>query len=232
MAFKKNKKRFDPRYFMNEKMEEPKSQDRTQIPLYDEFDEERQREYLRQKQAAEDRHKEKDVPRGSADVSFELKEGLENITPENLAIVAQAAAIVAGNFAPAVIIGALGMKLKDAIDYLRANSPPEAPPEEELNEVNEPAVFLSQLKAGLQQTGLYSEKDLQDKMAAMANLASPRIVDALQTIADNAQAVGDIHIKLGAKVLSDERVDKLEPGTANLFRILKVLGKYRREWDR
>ena len=54
----------------------------------------------------------------------------------------------------------------------------------------------------------------------------------LQTIADNSQAVGDIHVKLGAKVLSDERIDKLEPETANLFKILKVLGKYRREWDR
>ena len=137
--YRKNKKRFDPRYFMNEKMEEPiveepKSQDRTQIPLYDEFDEERQREYLRKKQAAEDRHKEKDVPRGSADVSFELKEGLENITPENIAIIVQAALQVGHNFAPAILIGALGMKLKDAIEYLKKQKPESYEDEEKWEE--------------------------------------------------------------------------------------------------
>ena len=137
--YRKNKKRFDPRYFMNEKMEEPiveepKSQDRTQIPLYDEFDEERQREYLRQKQAAEDRHKEKDVPRGSADVSFELKEGLENITPENIEIVATALAQIFANFSPAILIAILGQQAYDAIKVATAPSTV-APPEVNDDEV-------------------------------------------------------------------------------------------------
>ena len=238
MAIRKNKKRFDPRYFMDERTETPLNEEKGERPSLriPASNPAADRWHREQAEAAREEEEKKKREAGPIDDNAgrygQIPEGLENITPENLAIVAQAVLQIGHNFAPALLIGALGMKLKDAIDYLRANSPPEAPPEEELNEVNEPAVFLSQLKAELQQTGLYSEKDLQDKIDAMANLASPKIVDALQTIADNAQAVGDIHIKLGAKVLSDERVDKLEPGTANLFRILKVLGKYRREWDR
>jgi len=82
------------------------------------------------------------------------------------------------------------------------------------------------------QTGWYTEEELQSRISAMAELMSPQVVAALETIANNSQAVGDIHMKLGAKALSDGRIDKLEPSTRNLLRILKVLGKYQSEWDR
>jgi len=228
MAIKKNKKRFDPRYFMDEKLEEQREQLRAPA-----FDPREQARWEEEEQRKKEKEEEKDTPRGSEDVNYSLKsEGIENITPENLAIVAQAVLQIGHNFAPAVLIGALGMKLKDAIDYLRANSPPEAPPEAELNEVNEPAVFLSQIQAVMAQTGWYTEEELQSRISAMAELMSPQVVKALETIANNSQAVGDIHMKLGAKALSDGRIDKLEPSTKNLLRILKVLGKYQNEWDR
>jgi len=145
-------------------------------------------------------------------------------------------------------IGGLGIIIKDAIDYLK--NTPESNHEDavqhavqkaahgssedsnELNEVNEPAVFLSQIQAGMAQTGWYTEEELQSRISAMAELMSPQVVRALETIANNSQAVGDIHMKLGAKALSDGRIDKLEPSTKNLLRILKVLGKYQSEWDR
>jgi len=236
MAIKKNKKRFDPRYFMDEKTENSLNEEKSKrpglrIPASNPAADKWHRE---QADAAEE--KEKERKEGPIDNNVgrygQIPEGIENITPENLATVVQAVLQIGQNFAPAVLMGALGMKLKDAIDYLRANSPPEAPPKEELNEINEPAVFLSQIQAAMAQTGWYTEEELQSRISAMAELMSPQVVKALETIANNSQAVGDIHMKLGAKALSDGRIDKLEPSTRNLLRILKVLGKYQSEWDR
>jgi len=215
MAIKKNKKRFDPRYFMDERLEEQREQ--LPVPLPDPREQAQWEEGQRRKE----------------DVDYSLKkEGIENITPENLAIVVRAVLQIGQNFAPAVLMGALGMKLQDAIDYLRANSAPEAPPKEELNEINEPAIFLSHIQAAMAQTGWYTEEELQSRILGMAELMTPQVIAALETIANNSQAVGDIHMKLGAKGLSDGRIDKLEPSTKNLLRILKVLGKYQSEWDR
>lgn len=238
MAIRKNKKRFDPRYFMDERTETPLNEGKAERPSLriPASNPAADRWHREQAEAAREEEEKKKREAGPIDDNAgrygQIPEGLENVTPENLAIVAQAAAIVAGNFAPAVILGALGMKLKDAIDYLRANSPPEAPPEEELNEVNEPTVFLSQLKAKMEQEGLYSEEDLQNKISAMAELMSPNVIDAMQIVVNNAQAVGDIHMKMGATLLSDKNIGRLEPETKTLLRILKVLGKYQREWDR
>tara|TARA_Y100001973_G_C5198086_1_gene335704 strand:+ start:2089 stop:2820 length:732 start_codon:yes stop_codon:yes gene_type:complete len=230
MAIRKNKKRFDPRYFMDEKMEEPTLKEGRELyaPQYDPHEQKRWEEEQERK---EKKDKKKDVPRGSEEINYSLEEGLENVTPENLAIVAQAAAIVAGNFAPAVIIGAIGMKLKDAIDYLRANSSQEEAPSEELNELNEPMVFLDQLQGALAASGYYSEQELEKKIHAMAELVSPDVVAAMDAIKRNSVTIGDLHTKLGGTILRDENIEKLEPGTANLFTILKVLGKYRTEWD-
>jgi hypothetical protein len=57
----------------------------------------------------------------------EISEGIENITPENMAIVFQALGQMAGNFAQPVITAALAMPLMDAIKYLRDNKPPKPP---------------------------------------------------------------------------------------------------------
>ena len=65
----------------------------------------------------------------------------------------------------------------------------------------------------------------------MAELVSPDVVAAMDAIKKNSVTIGDLHTKLGGTILRDENIEKLEPGTANLFTILKVLGKYRTEWD-
>ena len=63
----------------------------------------------------------------SVEAEGEISEGIENITPENLAIAFQALGQMAGNFAPSVIAAALAMPLMDAIKYLRDNEPPKPP---------------------------------------------------------------------------------------------------------
>ena len=69
---------------------------------------------------------ESDVTEDDADMG-DISEGIENITPENLAIVFQALGQMADNFAPSVISAALAMPLMDAIKYLRDNQPPKPP---------------------------------------------------------------------------------------------------------
>ena len=140
MAFKKNKRRFDPRYFMDEKTEEPLKESGKRPSLrIPGTDPAADRWHSEQEQAARDKEEEKRKASGPIDDNAgrygQIPEGLENVTPENLAIVAQAAAVVTGNFAPALIIAALGMKLKEAVEFLWKESgnigrPPEVGPED------------------------------------------------------------------------------------------------------
>ena len=244
MAIKKNKKRFDPRYFMDEKLEEQREQ--LHAP---EFDPREQAEWEEKQREEKEKKKKKDVPRGSADINFTMKEDLSHLAdPAVWEALGQGLAKMAEIWVP--MIGMAGFAVvasnafeflkggdsaEDAVDKAVQNAKQEAEKgasKEELNEVNEPAVFLSQIQAVMAQTGWYTEEELQSRISAMAELMSPQVVAALETIANNSQAVGDIHMKLGAKALSDGRIDKLEPSTRNLLRILKVLGKYQSEWDR
>ena len=131
MAFKKNKRRFDPRYFMNEKMEEPiveEPQERVQIPLYDDYDDAKQEEYLRQRKAIQDRGREKkDVPRGSADVSFELREDLSHLAdPATWNILALAAGKMFSIWAPVFGIAGFVAVIRDALEFLKDNPKPSA----------------------------------------------------------------------------------------------------------
>ena len=129
--YRKNKKRFDPRYFMNEKMEEPiveEPQERVQIPLYDDYDDAKQKEYLRQKKAAADRARdEKDVPRGSTDVSFELREDLSHLAdPATWNILALAAGKMFSIWAPVFGIAGFVAVIRDALEFLKDNPKPGA----------------------------------------------------------------------------------------------------------
>ena len=90
MARRKNTRRFDPRYFMDEKtdaVEEPLKEIRYQPVKHQDAwtpeDERRQKEWEEKQKRIK---KEKDAPRGSADINYSLEEGLENVTPENIAI--------------------------------------------------------------------------------------------------------------------------------------------------
>lgn len=245
MAIRKNKKRFDPRYFMDERMEESstiKEARELHAPRYDPSEQARwEQEQERKKKEKE----EKDVPRGSEDVDYSLEEGdLSHLAdPAVWEALGQGLAHLAKIWVPLIGTAGFAIVAKDAIEYLKGGSKledalqqaaakAESGQEEELNEVNEPTVFLSQLKARMEQEGLYSEEDLQNKISAMAELMSPNVIDAMQIVANNAQAVGDIHMKMGATLLSDKNIGRLEPETKTLLRILKVLGKYQREWDR
>ncbi len=258
MAIKKNKKRFDPRYFMDEKTEQPINESRQIEKTID--DSGARAEYLRRKREEAEREKatrrSKEGPvdnnvvrHTTADhsVDHSLEEGdLSHLAdPAVWEALGQGLAHLAKTWIPLIGTAGFAVVAKDAIEYLRSGSKPEDALQqavskaeagqeggEELNEVNEPAVFLSQIQAVMAQTGWYTEEELQSRISAMAELMSPQVVKALETIANNSQAVGDIHIKLGAKALSDGRIDKLEPSTKNLLRILKVLGKYQKEWDR
>lgn len=258
MAIKKNKKRFDPRYFMDEKTEQPINESRQIEKTID--DSGARDEYLRRKHEEAEREKatrrSKEGPvdnnvvrHTTADhsVDHSLEEGdLSHLAdPAVWEALGQGLAHLAKIWIPLIGTAGFAVVAKDAIEYLRGGSKPEDALQqavskaeagrergEELNEVNEPAVFLSQIQAVMAQTGWYTEEELQSRISAMAELMSPQVVKALETIANNSQAVGDIHMKLGAKALSDGRIDKLEPSTKNLLRILKVLGKYQNEWDR
>mgnify|MGYP003672023753 CR=1 FL=1 len=245
MAFKKNKKRFDPRYFMDEKTEElktieegrsklpvpPCAPKRLPAPAYDPAEQAQWEERRRKEKAEGERNINNNVGRYG-----QIPEGIENITPENIEIVVNAALQIGHNFAGPVLIGALGMTLQNAIEYLKGKEAPSAPPQEDqgINETNYPTVFLDNLKSSLRNDPSYKPEDLDKKIGAMGELMTPQVISALQIIADNADAVGDIHMKIGALALIDNRQNMSDGPTAaelNLFRILKVLGKYRKEWE-
>ena len=244
MAIRKNKKRFDPRYFMDEKMEEPTLKEGRELhaPQYDPRE---QKKWEEEQKRKEKEDKEKDVPRGSADIDFTMQEDLSHLAdPAVWEALGLAAAKMASIWVPLLGIGGLGIIIKDAIDYLK-NTPESSHEDavqhavqqaksgssEKLNELNEPMVFLDQLQGALAASGYYSEQELEKKIQAMAELVSPDVVAAMDAIKRNSVTIGDLHTKLGGTILRDENIEKLEPGTANLFTILKVLGKYRTEWD-
>lgn len=257
MAIRKNKKRFDPRYFMDEKMEEPLNESNRKGLTIDNSG--AKKKYYQDQEDQEDKERRKKSKRdygnieGNVDrhttadhsVNHSLEEGdLSHLAdPAVWEALGQGLAHLAKIWVPLIGTAGFAIVAKDAIEYLKGGSKledalqqaaakAESGQEEELNEINEPTVFLSQLKARMEQEGYYSEEDLQNKISAMAELMSPNVIDAMQIVANNSQAVGDIHMKMGATLLSDKNIGRLEPETKTLLRILKVLGKYQREWDR
>ena len=229
MAIRKNKKRFDPRYFMDERTETPLNEEKGErpslrIPASNPAADKWHRE---QAEAAREEEERKKRDAGPIDDNAgrygQIPEGLENVTPENLAIVAQAAAIVAGNFAPAVILGALGLKLKDAIDYLRANSEPATPPEEDLeeNSAGWAGAAVDQLRGSARPQG--SADEAAKRLYSL--VGDQKMHDALQTIKDNFPSLGDVK-KLEPMTDSEFADDKLR----NAIKILTVLGKRIEEW--
>ena len=248
MAFKKNKKRFDPRYFMDEKTEELKTieEGRSKLPVppcapkrlpAPAYDPAEQAQWERRRKEEEEKAEGERNINNNVGRYGQIPEGIENITPENIEIVAQAVLQIGYNFTGPVLIGALGMTLQNAIEYLKGKGgAPSAPPQEDqgINETNYPTVFLDNLKSSLRNDPSYKPEDLDKKIGAMGELMTPQVISALQIIADNADAVGDIHMKIGALALIDNRQNMPDGPTddeKNLFRILKVLGKYRKEWE-
>tara|TARA_R110002020_G_scaffold115468_2_gene265404 strand:+ start:209 stop:556 length:348 start_codon:yes stop_codon:yes gene_type:complete len=57
----------------------------------------------------------------------EISEGIENITPENIAIIVQALGMIVGNLSPALLIGILGKTAYDAIKAATGEMPPKPP---------------------------------------------------------------------------------------------------------
>tara|TARA_R110000824_G_C15064128_1_gene662722 strand:+ start:134 stop:835 length:702 start_codon:yes stop_codon:yes gene_type:complete len=217
MAFKKNKRRFDPRYFMDEKTEEPLKESGKRPSLrIPGTDPAADRWHSEQEQAARDKEEEKRKASGPIDDNAgrygQVPEGLENVTPENIEIVARAFAQIFANFSPAVLIAMLGQQAYDAIKVATAPSTV-APPEEELDEILDVATAgLSGLDQGAG-AGLYS-------------LVDDRIKRSLQKIKDNAVHLGDVHL---LKNLVRNREDITEE-QKNLIRILDVLGKTQKQW--
>ena len=124
MAIRKNVKRIDPRYFMDEKMEDPLNENnadrgRQQIPLrspgWTEEDERRQKQY--------DKKKNKNPQpgsRGSADIDFTMQEDLSHLAdPAVWGALVQAGWKLASIWGPMVGIAGFGIIIKDAIEYLK-----------------------------------------------------------------------------------------------------------------
>lgn len=61
----------------------------------------------------------------------EVSEGIENITPENIAIIMQALAMIVGKLSPSLLIGVLGKTAYEAIKAATGEMPPEKPSEED-----------------------------------------------------------------------------------------------------
>ena len=126
MAIRKNKKFIDPRYFMDEKTEtineawdsagkwKSRYSDGRSKSSDAEPETDSDRKARRAKEAREDARRREDGLPPIKSKYFEenvgeedLEEGFENVTPENIQIVADAFKQVAINFAPAIIIPAL-----------------------------------------------------------------------------------------------------------------------------
>lgn len=234
MAIRKNKKRFDPRYFMDEKMEEPLNEGREERPA------------IRisvpkpppPKKPKKRKDKQDKIYNNAGDftsvdhsIDHSLEEGLENVTPENLAIVAQAAAIVAGNFAPAVILGALGMKLKEAVDFLwRESGKPGDPPnvdEKDLEEsVGLAGSAVDQMRAQAAQQG--SPKAAQEAARRLYSLVgTQQMHDALWTVRENFPSLGDVNRMKNDKLMGSEFASE---ELKNAIRILVLLGENLDKW--
>ena len=240
MPIRKNKKRFDPRYFMDEKMEAPLKENRykRQQPAvrkhkWDEEDERRQKEWEKKQKRIKD---EKDTPRGSADINYSLEEGdLSHLAdPAVWEALGLGAAKMASIWVPLLGVGGLAVIIKDAIDYLKRS--PESSHDDALqyavdkaaseNELEESlgmtGAKISQMKAGAQPPGSY------DEAASMLYelIGSKYVPEALMKIKQNASALGDVG-KLEGIIGSEFATEEVE----NAIRILKVLGKHQSEWD-
>ena len=60
----------------------------------------------------------------------DVSEGVENITPENIAIIVKALGIIFGNLSPGLLIGLLGKTAYDAIKAATGEMPPESSEED------------------------------------------------------------------------------------------------------
>lgn len=234
MPIRKNKKRFDPRYFMDEKMEEPTLKEGRELyaPQYDPREQERwEKEQKRKKKEKKD----KDVPRGSEEINYSLKEDLSHLAdPAVWEALGLGAAKMASIWVPLLGIGGLAVIIKDAIDYLKKS--PESSHDDALqyavdkaaseNELEEnlgmTGAKISQMKSAAQPPGSY------DDAASMLYelIGSKYVPEALMKVKQNASALGDVG-KLEGIIGSEFATEEIE----NAIRILKVLGKHQSEWD-
>jgi len=242
--YRKNKKRFDPRYFMDEKMEELLNEERGERPSLriPASNPAADRWHREQEESARKEEEEKRKSAGPIDNNAgrigQIPEGLENITPENIAIIVQAALQVGHNFAPAILIGALGMKLKDAIEYLKKQKPESYEDEEEWEEDDRDLLAMQYDADDTQQAWRDSiEEVLQTAMggatgfnqqaaAGLYDLVDPRIEKSMKKIKDNSIHLGDIKL---LKNLVRNREDITEE-QKNLIRILNVLAGTQDQW--
>jgi hypothetical protein len=132
MAFKKNKRRFDPRYFMDEKTEEPLKESgkrpSLRIPGTDPAADRWHRE---QEQAARDKEEEKRKASGPIDDNAgrfgAIPEGLEQLAdPAVWEILALATGKLFSIWAPLFGIAGFAMVMKDALEFLKGNQNPSA----------------------------------------------------------------------------------------------------------
>ena len=231
MAFKKNKKRFDPRYFMDEKTEElktieegrsklpvpPCAPKRLPAPAYDPAEQAQWERRRKEEEEEEERNINNNVGRYG-----QIPEGIENITPENIEIVAQAVRQIGYNFAGPVLIGALGMTLQNAIEYLKGKEAPSAPPQEDQElEETQAALAIDIERGKAMPAGSYDEAAKR----LYALVGTQQMQDALWAIKGNFPNLGDVK-RLEAYSEAEWADDKFK----NAVKILSVLGNTVNEW--
>lgn len=74
---------------------------------------------------SDDEGKEEEEFSLGADIG-QVSEGIENITPENIAIIVKALGIIVGNLSPSLLIGLLGKTAYDAIMAATGEMPPKS----------------------------------------------------------------------------------------------------------
>lgn len=230
MAIRKNKKRFDPRYFMDEKMEEGRE---LHAPQYDPH---QQDQWEKEQERKKKEKKDKDVPRGSEEIDYSLKEGdLSHLAdPAVWEALGLAAAKMASIWVPLLGIGGLAVIIKDAIEYLKKS--PESSHDDAIRYAVDNAASGEKLDENVAMAGAVIDQmkavadppgSFDDAAKGLYSLVGvEQIPRALQTIKDNAASLGDVP-KL-AKVAEHELADD---ELKNAIRMLIVLGKYQKEWD-
>jgi len=136
MAIRKNKKRFDPRYFMDEKMEEPLKESNQKGLTIDDNPTAREKYYQDQKDKKDQERRKKSKRdygniEGNVDRHTNANHSVDHSLEEDLSHLADpavwealglGAAKLAGIWVPLLGIGGLGIIIKDAIEYLK-NTP-------------------------------------------------------------------------------------------------------------
>jgi hypothetical protein len=247
MAIRKNKKRFDPRYFMDEKTEQPINESRQIEKTID--DSGARDEYLRRKREEEERkeatRRSKEGPvdnnvvrHTTADhsVDHSLEEGdLSHLAdPAVWEALGQGLAHLAKTWIPLIGTAGFAVVAKDAIEYLRGGSKPEdalqqavqraesgSKEELEENSAGWAGAAVDQLRGGASPQG--SADEAAKRLYAL--VGDQKMHDALQTIKDNFPNLGDVK-KLEPMADSEFADDKLR----NAIKILSVLGKRVDEW--